>query len=66
MNGYEKYKYAIRVDILYRLVPQLTPLDFFSWDVVHWHELGGVHMRGEWKKKFFQFFFICFLGKSIL
>ncbi len=52
------------MDILYRLVPQLTPLDFFSWDVVHWHELCGVHMRGGMKKRNFQNFFIHFLAIS--
>ncbi len=33
---------------------------FLSWDVVHWHELGGVHMRGGWKKFFFKIFFFAF------
>jgi hypothetical protein len=38
---------------------------FLSWDVVHWHELGGVHMRGGGVKKILKKkIFFRFPGKS--
>ncbi len=54
MNGYMRKINWILVWIFfidwYLIWPHWT---FLSWDVVHWHELGGVHIRGG--STFFRF-----------
>jgi hypothetical protein len=61
---YEENKYVIRVNILYRLVPQLTPLDFYFPRCVALTGTKWCAYWGDEKNIFFSKFFFGFSGKS--